>query len=299
MARATASKSSFQHLILELQRFWAEQGCAILQPYDMEVGAGTFHPATTLRALGPRPWKAAYVQPSRRPADGRYGENPNRLQHFYQFQVILKPSTDDVQDLYLASLDRLGIEAGLHDVRFVEDDWESPTLGASGLGWEIWLDGMEVSQFTYFQQVGGIECNPVSAEITYGLERLAMYVQGVDNVFDIDWDGVPKDAGGITYGDVFLEAEREYSAFNFERADVDILGRHFADAETQCQALLALAKPLPLPAYEQCIQASHLFNLLDARGVLSVPERAAYIGRVRELAKGCCEAWLGIQEDGA
>ena len=299
MVRATASKPSFQHLILELQRFWAEQGCTILQPYDMEVGAGTFHPATTLRALGPRPWKAAYVQPSRRPADGRYGENPNRLQHYYQFQVILKPSPDDVQDLYLASLARLGIAPGLHDVRFVEDDWESPTLGASGLGWEVWLDGMEVTQFTYFQQVGGIECSPVSAEITYGLERLAMYVQGVDNVFDIDWDGVPKDAGGITYGDVFLEAEREYSAFNFEHADVDILSRHFADAEKQCQALLALSKPLPLPAYEQCIKASHLFNLLDARGVLSVSERAAYIGRVRELAKGCCEAWLSIQEDGA
>ena len=299
MARATVSKPSFQHLILELQRFWAEQGCAILQPYDMEVGAGTFHPATTLRALGPRPWKAAYVQPSRRPADGRYGENPNRLQHYYQFQVILKPSTDDVQDLYLASLARLGIEPGLHDVRFVEDDWESPTLGASGLGWEIWLDGMEVSQFTYFQQVGGIECSPVPAEITYGLERLAMYVQGVDSVFEIDWDGVPKDAGGITYGDVFLDAEREHSAFNFEHADVDILGRHFADAETQCRSLLALAKPLPLPAYEQCIKASHLFNLLDARGVLSVPERAAYIGRVRELAKGCCETWLSIPEHGA
>ena len=299
MARATVSKPSFQHLILELQRFWAEQGCAILQPYDMEVGAGTFHPATTLRALGPRPWKAAYVQPSRRPADGRYGENPNRLQHYYQFQVILKPSTDDVQDLYLASLARLGVEPGLHDVRFVEDDWESPTLGASGLGWEIWLDGMEVSQFTYFQQVGGIECSPVPAEITYGLERLAMYVQGVDSVFEIDWDGLPKDAGGITYGDVFLEAEREHSAFNFEHADVDILGRHFADAETQCRSLLALAKPLPLPAYEQCIKASHLFNLLDARGVLSVPERAAYIGRVRELAKGCCETWLGIPEVGA
>ncbi len=299
MARATVSKPSFQHLILELQRFWAEQGCAILQPYDMEVGAGTFHPATTLRALGPRPWKAAYVQPSRRPADGRYGENPNRLQHYFQFQVILKPSPEDSQDLYLASLARLGVEPGLHDVRFVEDDWESPTLGASGLGWEIWLDGMEVSQFTYFQQVGGIECSPVPAEITYGLERLAMYVQGVDSVFEIDWDGVPKDAGGITYGDVFLEAEREHSAFNFEHADVDILGRHFADAETQCRSLLALSRPLALPAYEQCIKASHLFNLLDARGVLSVPERAAYIGRVRELAKGCCETWLSIPEHGA
>ena len=299
MARATVSKPSFQHLILELQRFWAEQGCAILQPYDMEVGAGTFHPATTLRALGPRQWKAAYVQPSRRPADGRYGENPNRLQHYFQFQVILKPSPEDSQDLYLASLARLGVEPGLHDVRFVEDDWESPTLGASGLGWEIWLDGMEVSQFTYFQQVGGIECSPVPAEITYGLERLAMYVQGVDSVFEIDWDGVPKDAGGITYGDVFLEAEREHSAFNFEHADVDILGRHFADAETQCRSLLALSRPLALPAYEQCIKASHLFNLLDARGVLSVPERAAYIGRVRELAKGCCETWLSIPEHGA
>jgi glycyl-tRNA synthetase alpha chain len=294
MARATASKPSFQHLILELQHYWAEQGCTILQPYDMEVGAGTFHPATTLRALGPRPWKAAYVQPSRRPADGRYGENPNRLQHYYQFQVILKPSPDDSQDLYLGSLRHLGIDEAMHDIRFVEDDWESPTLGASGLGWEIWCDGMEVTQFTYFQQIGGMECDPVSVEFTYGLERLAMYIQGVDSVFDLDWNGA-----GMTYGDVFAQAEREFSAFNFEHADTDAVARHFKDAEAQCGALLALVPPLSLPAYEQCIKASHLFNLLDARGVIGVAERAAYIGRVRALAKGCCEAWLSTQEDGA
>ncbi|MDP6805051.1 MAG: glycine--tRNA ligase subunit alpha [Rhodospirillales bacterium] len=294
MARATASKPSFQHLILELQHYWAEQGCTILQPYDMEVGAGTFHPATTLRALGPRPWKAAYVQPSRRPADGRYGENPNRLQHYYQFQVILKPSPDDSQDLYLGSLRHLGIDEAMHDIRFVEDDWESPTLGASGLGWEIWCDGMEVTQFTYFQQMGGMECEVVSVEFTYGLERLAMYVQGVDSVFDVDWNGA-----GMTYGDVFAQAEREFSAYNFEHADVDAVARHFKDAEAQCGALLALVPPLSLPAYEQCIKASHLFNLLDARGVIGVAERAAYIGRVRALAKGCCEAWLSTQEDGA
>ena len=283
---------SFQDLILKLQSFWAGQGCVLLQPYDMEVGAGTFHPATTLRALGPEPWKAAYVQPSRRPQDGRYGENPNRLQHYYQFQVILKPSPADSQGLYLESLDALGIDATVHDIRFVEDDWESPTLGAWGLGWEVWCDGMEITQFTYFQQVGGIDCDPVSVELTYGLERLAMYVQGVENVFDLDWDGVPKDQGGKTYGDVFLQAEREFSAFNFEHADTAMLVRHFKDAEDQCAALLNLDKPLPLPAYEQCIKASHLFNLLDARGVISVTERAAYIARVRALAKPCCEAWL-------
>ncbi len=287
-----ARPPSFQDLILGLQRFWAEQGCVLLQPYDMEVGAGTFHPATILRALGPEPWKAAYVQPSRRPQDGRYGENPNRLQHYYQFQVILKPSPEDSQEIYLKSLDALGIDAGLHDIRFVEDDWESPTLGAWGLGWEVWCDGMEITQFTYFQQIGGIDCDPVSVELTYGLERLAMYVQGVENVYDLDWDGVPKDKGGKTYGDVFLRAEREFSAFNFEHADTEMLVRHFKDAEDQCRALLALDKPLPLPAYEQCIKASHLFNLLDARGVISVTERAAYIARVRALAKPCCEAWL-------
>ncbi len=289
MAGAPRNKPTFQSLILELQSFWDEQGCVIVQPYDMEVGAGTFHPATILRALGPEPWKAAYVQPTRRPADGRYGENPNRLQHYYQFQVLLKPSPDDVQETYLKSLYHLGIDAGLHDIRFVEDDWESPTLGASGLGWEVWCDGMEVTQFTYFQQVGGIECDPVSVELTYGIERLAMYIQGVENVFDLDWNGA-----GVTYGDVFLQNEREQSAFNFEHADTAILLRHFEDAETECTALLKAA--LPLPAYDQCIKASHLFNMLDARGVISVPERAAYIARVRALAKGCCEAWLASQK---
>ncbi|MEE8214509.1 MAG: glycine--tRNA ligase subunit alpha [Alphaproteobacteria bacterium] len=288
---AARAVPSFQQLILDLQGFWAGKGCVLLQPYDMEMGAGTFHPATLLRALGPEPWRCAYVQPCRRPTDGRYGENPNRLQHYYQYQVIWKPSPDDIQDVYLDSLRHLGIDTGLHDIRFVEDDWESPTLGAAGLGWEVWLDGMEVTQFTYFQQVGGIECDPVSVELTYGLERLAMYIQGVENVFDLDWNGA-----GVTYGEVFLENEKQGSAFNFDHADTDILKRHFADAETQCAALLALKTPLPLPAYEQCIKASHLFNLLDARGVVSVTERAAYIGRVRELAKDCCGKWLKSQE---
>lgn len=276
---------SFQDIILTLQGYWARQGCVILQPYDLEVGAGTFHPATALRALGPDPWKAAYVQPSRRPADGRYGDNPNRLQHYYQFQVILKPSPPDFQQLYLDSLAAIGVDFAQHDVRFVEDDWESPTLGAWGLGWEVWCDGMEVSQFTYFQQVGGIECNPVSGELTYGLERLAMYVQGVDNVYDLDWNGA-----GVTYGDVFLRSEREFSAYNFEHADTAMLLGHFEDAERECQSIVA--KGLALPAYDQCMKASHLFNLLDARGVVSVTERAAYIGRVRALAKVCCETWL-------
>ncbi|MBT6442560.1 MAG: glycine--tRNA ligase subunit alpha [Alphaproteobacteria bacterium] len=291
MSARSKANTSFQSLILSLQSFWADQGCVVLQPYDLEVGAGTFHPATTLRSLGPDPWRAAYVQPSRRPTDGRYGENPNRLQHYYQFQVILKPSPDDVQALYLASLERLGIDVMAHDIRFVEDDWESPTLGAWGLGWEVWCDGMEVTQFTYFQQVGGIDCNPVSVEITYGLERLAMYVQGVDNVYDLDWNGV-EGPGAVSYGDVFLRAEQEFSAFNFEHADTERLTRHFADAERECQALLAQGTGLALPAYDQCMKSSHLFNLLDARGVISVTERAAYIGRVRALAKGCCEAWL-------
>jgi glycyl-tRNA synthetase alpha chain len=285
MADVTAARTSFQGLVLELQSFWAAQGCVILQPYDMEVGAGTFHPATTLRSLGRAPWRAAYVQPSRRPTDGRYGENPNRLQHYYQFQVILKPSPPDSQELYLDSLRRLGIDPSLHDIRFVEDDWESPTLGAAGLGWEVWCDGMEVTQFTYFQQVGGIECDPVSVELTYGLERLAMYIQGVENVYDLDFNGA-----GVKYGDVFLRAEREFSAYNFEFANTDVLFAHFKDAEAECQALLG--RKLALPAYDQCIKASHTFNLLDARGVISVTERAAYIGRVRALAKGCCEAWL-------
>jgi glycyl-tRNA synthetase alpha chain len=280
---------SFQGFILALQRFWAEQGCVILQPYDMEMGAGTFHPATTLRALGPKRWNAAYVQPSRRPKDGRYGENPNRLQHYYQFQVIMKPSPPNLQDLYLKSLAAIGIDSAVHDIRFVEDDWESPTLGAWGLGWEVWLDGMEVSQFTYFQQVGGIECDPVSTELTYGLERLTMYVDGVENVFDLDYNGAPGPAR-LTYGDVFRRAEREFSAYNFEVADTARLIGHFADAEQECRAVLE--RGLALPAYDQCLKASHLFNLLDARGAISVTERAAYILRVRALAKGCCEAWL-------
>lgn len=276
---------SFQELVLRLQEYWASRGCVLLQPYDMEVGAGTFHPATTLRALGPEPWNAAYVQPSRRPTDGRYGENPNRLQHYYQFQVILKPSPPDIQELYLQSLYALGIDPEMHDLRFVEDDWESPTLGAWGLGWEVWCDGMEVSQFTYFQQVGGIDCRPVSGELTYGLERLAMYVQGVENVFELDWNGQ-----GFTYGEVFLQAEREFSAYNFEIADTDMLMRHFADAEQECGRILE--RGLPLPAYDQCLKASHIFNLLDARGVISATERQAYIARVRALARACAEAWL-------
>ena len=282
---------SFQSLILKLQAYWADYGCILLQPYDLEMGAGTFHPATTLRALGPNPWNAAYVQPSRRPTDGRYGENPNRLQHYYQFQVILKPSPTDVQELYLKSLYALGIDPELHDIRFVVDDWESPTLGAWGLGWEVWCDGMEVSQFTYFQQVGGIDCDPVSAELTYGLERLAMYIQGVENVYALDWNGK-----GVTYGDVYLQSEREFSAHNFEFAGTDMLRREFEDAEVECKSLLGQA--LPLPAYDQCIKASHRFNLLDARGVISVTEPRAYIARVRALAKGCCEAWLAKETGG-
>ncbi len=292
---AARAVPSFQQLILTLQAYWAERGCVLLQQYDMEMGAGTFHPATALRALGPAPWRCAYVQPCRRPADGRYGDNPNRLQHYYQFQVVLKPSPDDVQDMYLGSLAALGIASDLHDIRFVEDDWESPTLGAWGLGWEVWCDGMEVTQFTYFQQVGGFECSPVTAELTYGLERLAMYVQGVENVYDLDWNGE-----GITYGDVFLQNEREFSAYNFEHADTDALMDGFAKAQVECRALLD-AK-LALPAYDQCIKASHMFNLLDARGVISVTERAAYMGRVRDLAKDCCAAWLASRhgvKDGA
>jgi glycyl-tRNA synthetase alpha chain len=289
---------SFQNLILTLHQFWSDQGCLILQPYDMEVGAGTFHPATTLRALGPQPWNAAYVQPSRRPTDGRYGENPNRLQHYYQYQVIMKPSPANILDLYLESLKKIGIDSKYHDIRFVEDDWESPTLGAWGLGWEVWCDGMEVTQFTYFQQVGGIECNPVSAEITYGLERLAMYIQDVNNVYDLEFNG-----RGVKYGEVFLRAEQEYTAYNFEFANTDMLMQHFKDAEAECKALLGAQSTHPsnrgrqglaLPAYDQCLKASHLFNLMDARGVISVVERQAYIGRVRALAKGCCEAWLGM-----
>ena len=285
MTQSQTSENSFQNLILRLHEFWSRQGCVILQPYDMEVGAGTFHPATILRALGPEPWRAAYVQPSRRPADGRYGENPNRLQHYYQYQVILKPSPANSQDLYLESLAVLGIDPMTHDIRFVEDDWESPTLGAAGLGWEVWCDGMEVTQFTYFQQVGGIECNPVAVELTYGLERLAMYIQGVENVYDLDFNGA-----GVTYRDVFHQAEREFSAYNFEHASTDRLRQQFEFAEAECTNLLE--HKLALPAYDQCIKSSHLFNLLDARGAVSVTDRADYIGRVRALAKGCCEAWL-------
>ncbi len=293
---------SFQGLILALQRYWADWGCVILQPYDMEVGAGTFHPATTLRALGPKPWNAAYVQPSRRPKDGRYGENPNRLQHYYQLQVILKPSPDDLQELYLKSLYAIGIDAKIHDIRFVEDDWESPTLGAWGLGWECWCDGMEVSQFTYFQQVAGVECAPVAGELTYGLERLAMYVQGVENVFALNFNG-RDGARRVSYGDVFLHAEQEYSRYNFEAADTDMLVRHFKDAEEECKRLLQIGakderNELALPAYDQCIKASHVFNLLDARGVISVTERQSYILRVRELAKACGAAWLATEGGG-
>jgi glycyl-tRNA synthetase alpha chain len=275
---------TFQDLILTLQNFWAEKGCLILQPYDIEMGAGTFHPATTLRALGPRSWQAAYVQPSRRPTDGRYGENPNRLQHYFQYQVILKPAPANVLETYLESLKAIGIDFASHDIRFAEDDWESPTLGAWGLGWEVWCDGMEITQFTYFQQVGGFDCDPVSAEITYGLERLAMYVQGVEFVYDLAFNE------RFRYGEVFHQAEREFSAYNFERADTQILFRHFEDAEKECAALIETK--LVLPAYDQCLKASHCFNLLDARGVISVTERAAYIGRVRTLAKACCETWL-------
>ena len=276
---------SFQDMILTLHRYWSAQGCLILQPYDMEMGAGTFHPATTLRALGAAPWKAAYVQPSRRPSDGRYGENPNRLQHYYQYQAILKPSPQDAQALLLGSYRELGLDPALHDIRFVEDDWESPTLGAWGLGWEVWCDGMEVTQFTYFQQVGGIACEVPSCELTYGLERLAMYIQGVENVYDLRFND-----SGVTYGDVFLRAEREFSAHNFEFADVDVLTRQFEDAERECLALVG--RRLALPAYDHCIKASHRFNLLDARGAISVAEREAYIRRVRVLAKACCESWL-------
>ncbi|MCK9908936.1 glycine--tRNA ligase subunit alpha [Microbacteriaceae bacterium K1510] len=297
---------SFQGLILALQQYWADWGCVILQPYDMEVGAGTFHPATTLRALGPKPWNAAYVQPSRRPKDGRYGENPNRLQHYYQFQVILKPSPADLQDLYLGSLKAIGIDQAVHDIRFVEDDWESPTLGAWGLGWECWCDGMEVSQFTYFQQVAGFECAPVAGELTYGLERLAMYVQGVDRVYDLNFNGRTDDKK-VTYGDVFLQAEREYSKHNFEVADTAMLFEQFKMAEAACQKYLAAGwadgekskHVMALPAYDQCIKASHVFNLLDARGVISVTERQSYILRVRELAKACGQAWLATEAGGA
>jgi len=280
--------ASFQNLILKLQSFWAEKGCALLQPFDMEMGAGTFHPATFLRAIGPEPWKTAYVQPSRRPTDGRYGENPNRLQHYYQFQVILKPSPSDIQDLYLESLAEIGIDLTKHDVRFVEDNWESPTLGAWGLGWEVWLNGMEVSQFTYFQQVGGLACKPVSGELTYGLERLAMYLQGVDSVFDLVW------VDGVTYGDVFHQNEVEQSKYNFEIADTEVLFRQFDEAEDMNQKLIDQA--LPYPAYEQVMKASHLFNLLDARHAISVTDRARFIRRVRSMSQKVAQAYYDSRE---
>ena len=276
---------TFQEIIFSLQNFWSKQGCVILQPYDLEVGAGTFHPATFLRSLGPDPWKTAYVQPSRRPTDGRYGENPNRLQHYYQFQVLIKPSPKDIQKLYLKSLSALGIIYKNHDIRFVEDDWESPTLGASGLGWEVWCDGMEITQFTYFQQMAGYECKPVSAEITYGLERICMFIQSKDSVYDLDWNNQ-----GVKYRDVFLRCEKEYSAYNFEHANTELLFQTFKGVEIECNNLYE--KQLCLPAYDQCLKASHIFNLLDARGVISVSERANYINRIRSLTKKCGELWL-------
>lgn len=285
-------KLSFQRIILTLQNYWQDYGCAILQPYDAHVGAGTFHPATVLRSLGPKPWFVAYVQPSRRPGDSRYAMHPNRMQHYYQFQVILKPSPDNIQELYLKSLEQLGIDLNKHDIRFVEDDWESPTIGASGLGWEVWCNGMEVSQFTYMQQVGGIECRPVAGEITYGLERLALYIQGVDEVKNLDWNGQIGEKA-LKYGEVDFEAEKQFSKFNLELADSEMLLRHFQDSEEQCVALIK--ENLPLPAYDYCMQASHLFNLLNARGVISVTERASYILRVRNLAKLCCSKWLEME----
>jgi glycyl-tRNA synthetase alpha chain len=279
---------SFQDIIMNLQKFWGKYGCLILQPYDIEVGAGTFHPATTLRSLGPKPWKAAYVQPSRRPTDGRYGKNPNRLQHYYQFQVIIKPSPKDIKQIYLKSLASIGIDTKKHDIRFVEDDWESPTLGAAGLGWEVWCDGMEVTQFTYFQQMTGIECKPVPVELTYGLERLCMFVQSKKNVYDLDWNNE-----GVKYKEVFFQAEKEFSAYNFEFANTETLLKSFEFVESECKALLE--KKLALPAYDQCLKASHVFNLLDARGVIGVAERTGYINRIRELAKGSGAAWLSTQ----
>jgi glycyl-tRNA synthetase alpha chain len=294
---SNAKPLSFQNLILTLHDYWSRQGCVILQPYDVEVGAGTLHPATVLRALGPKPWRAAYVQPSRRPSDGRYGENPNRLQHYYQYQVILKPNPPDMQALYLGSLAAIGVDPTLHDLRFVEDDWENPTVGAWGLGWEVWCDGMEVSQYTYFQQVGGLDVDPVAGELTYGLERLAMYVQGVDNVYDLAFNDA-----GATYGDVFLENERQFSAYNFEVADVEALKRQFGDMEAQVGRLLAAKGPqgqaLVLPAYDHVLKASHLFNLMDARGAIAVAERQSYIGRIRDLCKACAQAWVA-QQSGA
>ena len=289
---AAKSPQTFQDLILALQRYWAGQGCVLLQPLDMPVGAGTFHPATFLRAIGPEPWSAAYVQPSRRPTDGRYGENPNRLQHYYQFQVIIKPSPEDIQELYLDSLRALGLDPLVHDIRFVEDNWESPTLGAWGLGWEVWLNGMEVTQFTYFQQVGGLECRPITGEITYGLERIAMYLQEVESVFELLWTNGP--LGRVTYGDVFHQNEVEQSKYNFEEADTQSLFAWFDLCEHACQRLLE--KHLPLPAYEQVLQASHSFNLLDARHAISVTERQRYILRMRAIARGVADAYYQRRE---
>ncbi|MCK5920290.1 MAG: glycine--tRNA ligase subunit alpha [Methylococcales bacterium] len=284
--------STFQGLIHALQDYWGKQGCVILQPYDMEMGAGTFHPATFLRAIGPEPWRSAYVQPSRRPTDGRYGENPNRLQHYYQFQVILKPSPSNIQDLYLSSLKAFGIDPLVHDIRFVEDNWESPTLGAWGLGWEVWLNGMEVTQFTYFQQVGGLECRPVSGEITYGLERIAMYLQGVESIYDLVWNTGPQ--GTVTYGDVFHQNEVEQSSYNFEHANTETLFQQFDNFETESQRLIEAN--LPLPAYEQMLRASHTFNLLDARHAISVTERQRYILRIRTLSRAVAEAYYAARE---
>jgi len=294
MSGHSAKDKSFQAIILNLQNFWANQECVILQPYDMEMGAGTFHPATTLRTLGPNPWRTAYVQPSRRPTDGRYGENPNRVQHYYQFQVLIKPSPQESQELLLGSLKAIGIDFLLHDIRFVEDNWEGPTLGASGLGWEVWCDGQEIVQFTYFQQLGGRECSPVPVELTYGLERCACVVQGCESMFDLDWNGGLGSAK-VTYGDIFLRNEREFSAFNFEYANVEKLLQEFQAAEQESLALIK--RNLATPAFDQCLKASHLFNLLDARGVISVVERASYIARVRALAKACCELFLGIETE--
>jgi glycyl-tRNA synthetase alpha chain len=280
---------TFQEIILTLQRYWSNQGCVLLQPYDMEMGAGTFHPATFLRALGPEPWKSAYTQPSRRPKDGRYGNNPNRLQHYYQFQVVMKPSPNNIQDLYLDSLRELKIDLAINDIRFVEDDWESPTLGSWGLGWEVWLNGMEVTQFTYFQQVGGIDCKPVLGEITYGLERLAMNLQGVENVFDLIW------ADGVTYGDVYHQNEVEQSKYNFEQSNITLLLEQFIIYESEAKRLLELS--LSLPSYEQVLKCSHTFNLLDARGAISVTERAAYIGRIRTLARLVAKAYYDSRKE--
>ncbi len=280
---------TFQDLVFNLQKFWSKYGCVILQPYDLEVGAGTFHPATTLRSLGPKPWKAAYVQPSRRPTDGRYGKNPNRLQHYYQYQVIIKPSPNNIKQVYLRSLSAIGIQVKDHDIRFVEDDWESPTLGAAGLGWEVWCDGMEITQFTYFQKMTGTDCKPIPVELTYGLERICMFVQGKKNVFDIDWND-----SGVKYRDVYLQSEKEFSAYNFDHANTESLLKNFEIAEKECKALLE--QQLALPAYDQCLKASHIFNLLDSRGVIAVAERTGYINRIRDLAKGSGSVWLANQK---